>query len=36
MAFAWLVVWGTFLVYLMTVRRFFFAGDFDGQPPISY
>ena len=36
MALVWVVVWGTFMAYLMTVRRFFFAGDFDGQPPISY
>jgi hypothetical protein len=36
MALMWIVVWGTFLAYLMTVRRSFFAGDFDGQPPISY
>jgi len=36
MALVWVVMWGTFLAYLMTVRRFFFAGDFDGQPPISY
>ena len=36
MALIWVVVWGTLLVYLMTVRRSFFAGDFDGQPPISY
>jgi len=35
-ALVWVVMWGTFLAYLMTVRRFFFAGDFDGQPPISY
>jgi hypothetical protein len=36
MALIWVVVWGTFLGYLMTVRRFFFAGDLDGRPFISY
>ena len=36
MALVWVVMWGTFLVYLLTVRRSFFAADFDGQPPISY
>jgi hypothetical protein len=30
MALLWVVMWGTFLAYLMTVRRFFFAGDSDG------
>jgi len=30
MALLWVVMWGTFLVYLMTVRRSFFAGDSDG------
>ena len=30
MALVWVVMWGTFLAYLMTVRRFFFVDDSNG------
>jgi len=30
MALVWVVMWGAFLAYLMTVRRFFFPGGSDG------
>ena len=30
MALVWVVMWGAFLAYLMTARRFFFTGDSDG------